>query len=283
MEPSVDRQEMLHPRCPEPVKVLLAAFVLVFGVLQELKSSGRSVPAIHEASGKIDVASPEYFSCTIPRENRLSCEEFAENYLGKQPVVLKGLGHSMARFAGKCSHEALLESPRYGSLRVNVSTANAFTGRTLKEVNVHEYLQKFLLPQDLNKQGNETYYLFGGHHGRLWQEFLDDYEVPPFPTESLRSVLGADTSVSHKTLCASVDKLVTSLSFGIAGRNTVGILQTTVQKIDSNQLYDSRQGVPFHFHGPGFLQVIYGRKRWLLVSTCRNHLRIRVLTARSTS
>ena len=34
-----------------------------------------------------------------------------------------------------------------------------------------------------------------------------------------------------------------ALSFGLAGPGT---------------------GVPFHFHGPGFAETIYGRKRWFL-------------------
>ena len=34
-----------------------------------------------------------------------------------------------------------------------------------------------------------------------------------------------------------------ALSFGLAGPGT---------------------GVPFHFHGPGFAEAIYGRKRWFL-------------------
>ena len=37
----------------------------------------------------------------------------------------------------------------------------------------------------------------------------------------------------------------TALSFGLAGPGT---------------------GVPFHFHGPGFAETIYGRKRWFLTA-----------------
>jgi len=101
---------------------------------------------------------------------------------------------------------------------------------------VNEYLAGYMKPQTLENQGNETFYLFGSTDGDLWEEFLSRYVRPTtvYPSETLKSL----------DPCAlSAQKEWTALSFGIAGLNS---------------------GVPFHFHGPGFLQVLHGRKEWYL-------------------
>ena len=169
-------------------------------------------------------------SCTIPKESGLLCERFATDFLGKHPVIVKASGPHVAHFAEKCSRQALLRSKKHQNLLINVSTANAFTGRRWKELTVGEYLSKYLRPQNPDKQGNETFYLFGGQAGAAWSEFMSDYISPPLPTESLRANLASGENIMDKELCTKVDSLVTSLSFGVAGRNTVSLL-TVLQAV----------------------------------------------------
>ena len=78
--------------------------------------------------------------------------------------------------------------------------------------------------RDKNKRrsrSNESYYLFGGNYGHIWDEMRDVYRLP---------------------LC-TVCKQCGAVTIGIAGRMS---------------------GVSFHFHGPGFSEVVQGRKRWFL-------------------
>jgi len=80
------------------------------------------------------------------------------------------------------------------------------------------------------KLGNETFYLFGNHQGEAWSRFLDEY--PRLESAPLFS-------------CANMNDKRSTLSFGCAQQHT---------------------GVPWHFHGPGFLQVLNGQKVWFLAA-----------------
>eukprot|EP01003_Olkasia_polycarbonata_P004976 NODE_434_length_897_cov_64.542453_g379_i0.p1 GENE.NODE_434_length_897_cov_64.542453_g379_i0~~NODE_434_length_897_cov_64.542453_g379_i0.p1 ORF type:complete len:220 (-),score=23.47 NODE_434_length_897_cov_64.542453_g379_i0:205-864(-) len=142
-------------------------------------------------------------------------------------------------------------------LPLKISTANAYTGKDWVEMSLGNYLENAMGPQSPEKQGNDTFYLFGSTEGAEWDAFLAKYPSPTlqYPSESFFSRrLGSDVSGSAEFEQAGFSKCDgellrakqrdgVSLSFGIAGRGT---------------------GVPFHFHGPGFLQMLHGRKRWLL-------------------
>ncbi|GBG27343.1 Bifunctional lysine-specific demethylase and histidyl-hydroxylase NO66 [Hondaea fermentalgiana] len=194
--------------------------------------------------------------CKMPRETNLSCEDFVKRYLGQEPVVLRGVlrSENEAFFAATAS--AFLRE-HHGSLPVKISTANSFTGRDWTETDLATYMDSLLRPQDESRAGNQTLYLFGSQQGPAWEDFLRSYHRPTlvYPSESfVEASLG---SPSPEALCLGLDAdqskgpghlserqdRLTSLSFGLAGAGT---------------------GVPFHFHGPGFLQMIHGRKRWFL-------------------
>mmetsp|Transcript_16626 Transcript_16626/g.32203 ORF Transcript_16626/g.32203 Transcript_16626/m.32203 type:complete len:318 (+) Transcript_16626:94-1047(+) len=178
--------------------------------------------------------------------SELSCEEFVERYLGQEPVVIRQLF--------KEANKAFLEdtSPnefrkRYGHLPVKLSTANSFTGREWSETDLASYMDHMLHPQNETLSGNQTFYLFGSQQGAEWSSFLANYWRPSlkYPSESFMKDHIDSTSVCERLRWDSgiqQDEL-TSLSFGLAGSGT---------------------GVPFHFHGPGFLQMLHGRKRWFL-------------------
>jgi len=184
---------------------------------------------------------PEF--CSILVEEEISCEKFVKDYVGKQPVILRGQ-ENLGSFAAKTAKDNLVEN--FGQLPLKLSTANSFTGRRWVEMDLKTYIKVELSKTNKNNtMGNETLYLFGSQRGDLWDNFLEDYSRPTltFPSETF---LGDSGSFSKKLACmkeslAKKQNDFTSLSFGIAGIGS---------------------GVPFHFHGPGFLQMIHGRKRW---------------------
>mmetsp|Transcript_13875 Transcript_13875/g.16830 ORF Transcript_13875/g.16830 Transcript_13875/m.16830 type:complete len:283 (+) Transcript_13875:124-972(+) len=191
--------------------------------------------------------------CTIKRVSKLSCETFVKEYMGKQPVVIRNAdtaSYNGENFAEISQMESLLSS--YSSLFAKVSTANAHTGREWLETNLGDFLKNWLKPQTMgNSRGNETFYLFGSQFGEEWEAFLSHYRAPVYPSESIRAQLRTDettiVSLNQKDVaslyCQNTEKVERTLSFGIGGENT---------------------GVPFHFHGPGFLEMIHGRKQFLL-------------------
>ena len=113
----------------------------------------------------------------------------------------------------------------YGDMIVSLGTAESYTGRTSLQVPFRRYINEMITqPQTLESLGNETYYLFGSAQGKRFPELLKAYRLPPF-----------DAAVQEGQY--------STLSFGLAGKNS---------------------GVPFHGHGPGWSEVLHGRKRWFL-------------------
>ncbi len=177
--------------------------------------------------------------------------------MGREPVVLVGAGLPEALRNGPFVAASSLESLStvHGELPLRLSTANAYTGREWSEMRMAEYLREHLAPQRLDRAGNETLYLFGSQSGAGWDAFLAGYVAPTtvYPSESfvtggprLGAALAAATAAAPAVLCGRLGPFQAegvSLSFGVAGRGS---------------------GVPFHFHGPGFLQQLHGRKRWFL-------------------
>jgi len=166
-------------------------------------------------------------SCSVPLPR--SCEDFLENFYPSKPAVFRNLrGHDSAawrRFAETTSAPSL---SGFDHLKVELSTANSYTGRVMRQSTVAEYA-KASPSQSSSEEllGNETFYLFGNHHGTAWDSFLSHYP-----------------SIMSRLPCLPRLDSVT-LSFGAAARGT---------------------GVPWHFHGPGFLDVLLGGKTWFLHS-----------------
>jgi hypothetical protein len=191
--------------------------------------------------------------CSIAVEINLSCERFVQKYLGSQPVIIRPSSSSLLAnnaFVKASSRKNMMQV--YGDLHVRMSTANSFTGKDWAETSLGEYLTTHVEGDDdvdddgmienrttYVKRGNETYYLFGDQYGAAWETFLSGYYRPTniYPSESF------DARCASPHMLAEESPRRTTLSFGVAGRGT---------------------GVPFHFHGPGFLQQLHGRKRWFL-------------------
>lgn len=93
---------------------------------------------------------------------------------------------------------------------------------------------------------SDTLYFFGDNNFTEWASLFRHYSPPPF------SLLGT----------------IPAYSFGIAGECPAGPgdLGTGWGRIRlGNQLLVTHHtgagsGVPFHWHGPGFSEMIYGRK-----------------------
>lgn len=81
---------------------------------------------------------------------------------------------------------------------------------------------------------SETLYLFGDLDSVTWSSLLEKYNKPRW------FIPGHEAA----------------LSFGIAGRGCFVFKLQLLKCLGT--------GVPFHFHGPGFAEVIYGRKVRLL-------------------
>ncbi|XP_063473071.1 jmjC domain-containing protein 8 isoform X3 [Symphalangus syndactylus] len=129
-----------------------------------------------------------------------------------------------SRFRALCSRERLLAS--FGHRVVRLSTANTYSYHKV-DLPFQEYVEQLLHPQDPTSLGNDTLYFFGDNNFTEWASLFRHYSPPPF------GLLGT----------------APAYSFGIAGaHNPTG----------------AGSGVPFHWHGPGYSEVIYGRKRWFL-------------------
>ena len=113
----------------------------------------------------------------------------------------------------------------YGDHEVILSSANTFSHDKL-EVPFREYLGSLFAPQDIDTPANNSWYLFGDNNHKEWEAVFSEYQQPEYILDDER--LGGFTA---------------ALSFGIGASGT---------------------GVPFHVHGPGFSEVLWGRKRWFL-------------------
>uniref|UniRef100_A0A7S4KQQ8 JmjC domain-containing protein n=1 Tax=Guillardia theta TaxID=55529 RepID=A0A7S4KQQ8_GUITH len=114
----------------------------------------------------------------------------------------------------------------YGDLNVTLSSANTFS-HARRIVKFSDYVDQYLNQHTLDQVANETWYLFGDNNHSEWKEIFQSY-------------IEQDFFYDHERL----NGRESSLSFGIGG---------------------SGSGVPFHVHGPGFSEVLWGRKRWFLM------------------
>uniref|UniRef100_A0A915DI89 JmjC domain-containing protein n=1 Tax=Ditylenchus dipsaci TaxID=166011 RepID=A0A915DI89_9BILA len=158
--------------------------------------------------------------CTIDRVDgaQLTQQTFEASYAFVKPVIIYNLNENAA-FQRSCQKQEMLET--WKDTPIVLNSANTYSYSRV-DANFDDYVRNILKPQDIQKPGNETLYLFGDIDQTIWKPLLDQYNPPKW------------TVPGHEA----------ALSFGIAGAGT---------------------GVPFHFHGPGFGEVIHGSKRWFLL------------------
>lgn len=121
---------------------------------------------------------------------------------------------------------------RFGSRMTVVSDSVAQSyGR--KTIRFSDYVATWMQPprnlsEALLTEAGKTWYLCNDN---FWEELLSQYQRPPM----LRR--------GHKLVGSRISSQAGSLSFGV-GR--------------------SGSGLPFHFHGPQFVEVTQGKKRWFV-------------------
>ncbi|XP_032125302.1 jmjC domain-containing protein 8 isoform X1 [Sapajus apella] len=223
-----------------PGSRLLALWALAALVLP---SSGEEGDGGWRRGGPGAVAEEE--RCGVERRADLTYADFVQHYAFVRPVILQGLTDN-SRFRALCSRERLLAS--FGDRVVRLSTANTYSYR--KGELPHPGARLLATP------------------GRLQQPVL----TRPFPAVDLPfqeyveqllhpqdpGSLGNDTLYffgdNNLTEWASLFRHYSPPPFGLPG----------TAPAYSFGIAGAGSGVPFHWHGPGYSEVIYGRKRWFL-------------------
>ncbi|NXG70054.1 JMJD8 protein, partial [Baryphthengus martii] len=216
---------------------------------------------------------PEEERCTVERADAsLTYSLFLQRFAFSRPVILRGVTDNSA-FRALCTREKLLTA--FGGLPVRLSTANTYSYHKV-DVPFQEYVEHLLKPQDPARLGSgwyphlticsphpsllpyqphppcvssspDTLYFFGDNNFTEWGPLFQRYVPPPFRIPG--------TSPAY--------------SFGIAGRywwarSPQGWMGVFPAPNPPTPTVGSGSGVPFHWHGPGFSEVIFGRKRWFL-------------------
>ncbi|XP_059548544.1 jmjC domain-containing protein 8 isoform X1 [Myotis daubentonii] len=198
--------------------------------------------------GAAPAAVAEEERCTVERRADLSYAEFVQHYAFSRPVILQGLTDN-SRFRALCSRKRLLAS--FGDNVIRLSTANTYSYQKV-DLLFQEYVEQ-LHPQDPTSLGNSE------HLG--WRQWVGEVALGSAQVQDpcfLLSSLLTDTLYffgdNNFTEWASLFRHYIPPPFGLLGTTpaySFGIAGTG-------------SGVPFHWHGPGFSEVIYGRKRWFL-------------------
>ncbi|NWW33990.1 JMJD8 protein, partial [Panurus biarmicus] len=189
---------------------------------------------------------PEEPRCTVERADAsLTYSLFLQRFAFSRPVILGGVTDNSA-FRALCTREKLLAA--FGPLPVRLSTANTYSYRKV-DVPFQEYVEHLLKPQDPARLGSDTLYFFGDNNFTEWGPLFHHYVPLPFRIPG--------TSPAY--------------SFGIAGEYGIGTRGMGLGRDwglspapTPAPTAGSGSGVPFHWHGPGFSEVIFGRKRWFL-------------------
>ncbi|KIH49389.1 hypothetical protein ANCDUO_20536 [Ancylostoma duodenale] len=178
--------------------------------------------------------------CNLERHDAkdLTEKEFLKRFAYGEPVVIYNIDNE--EFRKLTARKKMVED--WESTPVTLNSANTYSYTRVPST-FGEYLERYLKPQSLETLGNETLYLFGDIDQKVWKPLLEKYRIPRW----------------------SLPGHSPALSFGIAG---AGIWFKCSMFFLSSLLNDGMQysgtGVPFHFHGPVFAEVIYGSKRWFL-------------------
>lgn len=136
-----------------------------------------------------------------------------------EPVIfIRGDGVN-GGVANVVSRENLLAN--HGASIVELRSSNSYS-RDLMRMPLSDYINSLQSSRvQSSPMSNETFYLFGGNEGRLWDDITDAYVLPDCK------------------YCREAGATIPGLG---------GYLS----------------GVSFHFHGPGFSEVVHGAKRWFL-------------------
>lgn len=173
--------------------------------------------------------------CTIDRYHirDLSLEKFNREYREKKPVVVtfdtfedKNDSQSDFFYNEMNRKENVLKT--HGEKTIVLSSANTFSYEK-KEVKLKDYLDergKYLKPVQLHQRADKVWYWFGDNDHDAFGDF--------FPSFKRTSLIGKKYVPEN----ASV-----AYSYGVGG---------------------PLSGVPYHIHGPGWSESIYGRKKWFL-------------------
>ncbi|XP_010212224.1 PREDICTED: LOW QUALITY PROTEIN: jmjC domain-containing protein 8 [Tinamus guttatus] len=113
----------------------------------------------------------------------------------------------------------------FGERPVRLSTANTYSYRKV-DLPFQEYVEHLLKPQDPTALGSDTLYFFGDNNFTEWGCGHQHEALGPLRAGSR---VPGQRGLSSSALCPG-----------------------------------SGSGVPFHWHGPGYSEVIFGRKRWFL-------------------
>jgi hypothetical protein len=164
-------------------------------------------------------------ACDVERRNLstdpLTQKEFDTVWKEQRPVIVQTGLAYNAAFRRAVARDALLAE--WGEMPVSMGTAESYTGRRGLTVPLREYIEEMMGEQTTQTLGNETFYLFGGNTGGDMELLLKSYREPPVNGYVDGGLFAQST-----------------LSFGLGGTHS---------------------GVPFHGHGPGWSEVLHGRKR----------------------
>jgi len=174
--------------------------------------------------------------CTIDRYHirDLSLAKFNRKYREKKPVVVtfdafdeedKNEESDFFYFEMNRKENVL---KTHGEKTIVLSSANTFSYEK-KEVKLKDYLDergKYLKPVQLHQRADKIWYWFGDNDHDAFGDF--------FPSFKRTSLIGKKYVPDN----ASV-----AYSYGVGG---------------------PLSGVPYHIHGPGWSESIYGRKKWFL-------------------
>ena len=168
--------------------------------------------------------------CTIDRYRirELSFEKFNREYREKKPVVVKfdDKNEFDDFFYEMNRKKNVLKT--HGEKTILLSSANTFSYEK-KEIKLREYLEeggRYLKPVQLHQRADKIWYWFGDNDHDAFGDF--------FPAFKRTSVIGKKYVPENVSV---------AYSYGVGG---------------------PLSGVPYHIHGPGWSESIYGRKKWFL-------------------
>uniref|UniRef100_A0A663FDY7 Jumonji domain containing 8 n=1 Tax=Aquila chrysaetos chrysaetos TaxID=223781 RepID=A0A663FDY7_AQUCH len=199
---------------------------------------------------------PEEERCTVERADAsLTYSLFLQRFAFSRPVILRGVTDNSA-FRALCTREKLLAA--FGARPVRLSTANTYSYRKGESRGCPPQRP----PPPHRRAGPSR----GG--ARIappppssplpavdvpFQEYVEQLLKPQDPAR-----LGSDTLYffgdNNFTEWGPLFQQYVPPAFGIPGTSPAY----------SFGIAGSGSGVPFHWHGPGYSEVIFGRKRWFL-------------------
>lgn len=154
-----------------------------------------------------------------------------------EPVIFVRSTKTNEKLADLSAAKNLLD--HYGTSSIELRSSNSYS-KHIHQMFLSDYIHSMQTSaQAAEGLANETYYLFGGNTGELWDKVEESYVLP---------------GCKH---CKAAGAVIPGLGGYMSG-------------------------VSFHFHGPGFSEVIHGAKRWFLyppyshtnLSTIGSHQRI---------